>query len=61
MEAIVSRELIAKQAEVAAQAWVQDQRQPRPGNPFDAIEQPEHHAQWRPPSRATSRSTARAR
>lgn len=46
MEGIVSRERIAKQADEAAQAWVQDQGQPKPPNPFDAQLQPDHHCQW---------------
>lgn len=44
---IMSREKIAQLADEAAADWVAQPERLRPVNPFDALEQPDHHAAWR--------------
>lgn len=44
---IMSRDKIAQLAENAAADWVAQPQRPRPVNPFDALEQPDHHEAWR--------------
>lgn len=42
---IISRALIARQAEAAARAYLKDGVQPP--NPYCPITEPDHHAEWK--------------
>lgn len=43
---IVSRELIARQADAAAEWAASHQDQPAPRNPYDEFLEPDHHQEW---------------
>ena len=47
MKTILSREAIAQQADQAAADWVAQPTRAKPANPFDPIEAPDAHKQWR--------------
>lgn len=43
---IMSRQAIAKLADDAAATWTRNPEAKKPVNPFDALEQPDHHDAW---------------
>lgn len=45
-ETIVTRELIARQAEAAVLQWMKNRKAPRPPNPYDEHLEPAHHLEW---------------
>lgn len=46
MEAIVSRETIARMADGSARHWCANPTEPKPANPFDSVVAPDHARAW---------------